>query len=164
MGFYVIVLADGQHPNKSLQRMLNDFWQLYIINVMIIQRINGEEYTFYTFFPYTKHHCAKVVPTVFNYVNSEMMSGPIVFPNKLKSLHNCPITVATFNITPHMVLRPLQDGTWYADGVDGNLLRFIAQRLNFSVVIKVPKDGTSKGRYMNYFETLMTFSSRTTIY
>lgn len=44
-----------------------------------------------------------------------------------------------------MLLTPLLDGSWHADGVDGNLLRVIARRLNFSVIIKVPADGTAKG-------------------
>lgn len=147
MGLYVIILTTSQH-HDVLQRILNVFWQLYILNVMVVkQRINSEAYISYTYFPYTKQHCAKVVPIVFNYVNSEMSNDSIVFPNKLKNLNNCPITVATYNTTPHMVLRPIQDGTWYADGVDGNLLRFIAQRLNFSVIIKVPADGMAKGEF-----------------
>lgn len=146
MGFYVIVLTNG-HTKELLQHILTDFWQLYIINVMVIQRINIETYTIYTYFPYTKEHCAKVVPTLYNYVNSGSFHNPMLFPRKLENLNNCPITVATFNVTPHMVLRPSLNGTWYADGIDGNLLRVIARRLNFSVVIKVPADGTAKGEY-----------------
>lgn len=147
-GFYTIVLTSDNNDNDDLvQNVLSDCWLLDITNVIVVTHLTfSNKCAMYTYFPFTKHICAQVVPTIFNYFDgSSFQYKNILFSDKTENFYGCPITVVTLNEPPHMILTKHKNGTYSADGIDGILLKVLAKKLNFTPVVMEPLDDTRKG-------------------
>lgn len=159
-GFYLIVLTTYSHQQYTTMKDIFDWlWSEYIINANIIWLApqSDNEAIMYTFFPYTSFYCGKAVPIQLNQFRSGkwLRSRSSFFPEKIRNLHGCPLTVATVQSPPFMILRQTSSGT-FTDGIDGVLLRVLSQRMNFTVNITQVDDqgsiyinGTSSGELIN---------------
>jgi Ligated ion channel L-glutamate- and glycine-binding site len=142
-----------------MQKMFDDLWENYMINVNIIQKVdqNPKECQMFTFFPYSKFYCEKVFPVLMNtfVADKGFIKGEDHFPNKMSNMHQCPITVATFEIQPFVVLETTKsDGSLQIGGFDGMLIQNLAEKMNFKLHYKIlndtlwgtiAEDGTSSG-------------------
>lgn len=143
-GFYTIVLTESWRDQYIIiSKILNDCWSVYITNVVIVASMGSEldsRSAIYTYFPYTTFHCEKVAPVILNYfINNTFLYDIDHFPDKLKNLHKCPLTVVTHNVTPFMILYKNDNGQGYrTEGIDGITFRVLSQQLNFTPVINVP--------------------------
>ncbi|XP_072939978.1 uncharacterized protein [Epargyreus clarus] len=70
----------------------------------------------------------------------------LLFPEKFKDLHKCPIIVSTFEQPPFMYLH---NGTGEPTGGDGDMLKIVTSALNATLVIKPPAEGDDWGHYEN---------------
>ena len=143
-GYYLIVITDFSIPRQSTMRaVFEDMWKLYITNVnILITSPENDDYEaqLYTYFPYTPYHCEKVFPVIRDYFHGEKFErGLDFYPEKVKNLHGCPLTVAAFDYPPFMMLTPQEIVNYYPDGFEGVLLRVLYQRLNFTAKIQIPK-------------------------
>lgn len=104
----------------------------------------------YTYFPYTPYHCEKVEPVILNYfINNTFVYDIDHFPDKLKNMHQCPLTLVTHNVTPFMILYRKENGEGYrTDGIDGITFRVLSQQLNFTPIIEVPTEANGSSVFM----------------
>lgn len=138
-GQYLVVLTeiiDNQH--EIIHKILQDFWSLEITNVDVLARLNGDtRVILYTYFPYTRFHCGMVDPVVINYyVNNTFIWKTDIFPNKLQNFHRCPLTLATYQLDPFMLLTPNNNTGYSTSGLDGIVFRVLSQRLNFTPIVR----------------------------
>lgn len=153
-GYYTIVLTETRRDQYIIiSKVLNDCWSVYITNVVIVASMGSESYSrsaIYTYFPYTVYHCEAVAPVILNYFISNSFQYNIDhFPDKLKNMHKCPLTVVTHNVTPFMILYRNEHGAGYrTDGIDGITFRVLSQQLNFTPIIKVPHKANGSSIFM----------------
>lgn len=162
-GIYTIILREttnilNQNANETVAKILNDCWNLHIHHLVIIINM-GTKYGIYTFYPYAVGVCSEANPVLINDMIRPDRWGNCqavqIFTDKLKNFYGCPLVLATFHNAPHTIIRKNDDGkTYYVDGIDGALIRGIAERLNFklNVIVAdekglVDKNGTITGAF-----------------
>jgi hypothetical protein len=62
------------------------------------------------------------------------------FPKKLDNFYGCPLSVVTFKNPPFMFFEVDKNGAVTVDGIDGIVLRVLAQQLNFNVTMYAHPD------------------------
>lgn len=118
----------------------------------------------YTYFPFSNNTtCNNTTPVPFKNNKSKSKSkrkktishdnnkrSLEFFPNKVKNMQGCPVYVATFNASLYMTLKKQTNGSYHLGGFEGNLLRCIATRLNFTPVINIPENNTKWGVFQSF--------------
>lgn len=144
-GYFTLVLTiENVNIDILLQKIFDDCWKSYITNIIVVVQFeNGSKSSIYTYFPFTENHCNFIVPkTLHHYTISNMsalnqLRASDIFPDKMKNLFRCPIAVAEFMFEPYMILEKLQNGTYFTDGIDGNILAILGKKINFTPAIKI---------------------------
>lgn len=140
-GSYLIVL--NHYELSDFRTIFQKMFQLYIVNANIIvkSKENPEEVLLYTFFPFEENKCAQIHPILWNtFRNKKFISNKTVYPKKLKNMNKCPLTIATFDKPPFILLS--KNGSKYSvDGIEGKLINFLSERMNFTQNILTPSDG-----------------------
>lgn len=168
MGFYTIVFVGTLTVTDQL-KLADDifaaFWGDSAINVLLLVS-DEQRTTLYTYFIYSNETCGNPQTVAYNYYwhatpeveevegsaqgtdelakDSDTLTGfefnRPMFPKKCHHLYNCPVYVTTFNIAPFMILKTLENGTLYYDGIEGIVLRVLSQRLHFRPILVKPED------------------------
>ncbi|XP_072939889.1 uncharacterized protein [Epargyreus clarus] len=143
-GRYIIV-CQSERNNCNETDAVNILWNHNIINVVVINydrkhdKLNGFTY----FHP---EDCHNPRPSTLKNWESCLMNVPRkcrgVYVPKLKNLHGCPIVVSTFKQVPYMNIT--SDGI--PIGADGDLLRIIAEKMNFNLRMMTPRIGFGWGK------------------
>lgn len=137
-GFYTIVITETvKDIDEIVSSILNHCWSFHIVNVNILI-YNGlrSETAVYTFFPYTETVCNKMIPELYDrYSLTEKRDiKNEVFADKLKNFHRCPVNIAIYAVPPCIVMKK-ELGKDYMYGIEGHILRVLAESLNFTLVI-----------------------------
>lgn len=122
-----------------MKEILNDCWQLYIINVNVVtfDPFNQHRAYMHTYFPFTAEHCAMVKPRIYDlFENGSFKRNISLFPSKVDNFFGCSLTVGTHNYPPYMKLSHMKNGSNHFDGFEGIITRVLSQRLNFSLILK----------------------------
>ncbi|XP_017872479.1 PREDICTED: uncharacterized protein LOC108620111 [Drosophila arizonae] len=93
---------------------------------------DGQDLLLLSYFPYSANHgCRRVRASVVNRFDGKLGAWELdeYFPAKLDNFFGCTLTCATWPDMPYLVRR--DDGTFL--GIEGELLQFMADNLNFSV-------------------------------
>ncbi|XP_053667326.1 uncharacterized protein LOC128716576 [Anopheles marshallii] len=152
-GYYLIVLTMLDTARReTLDPMFTLLWTLNVINVNIVTA-DLQDYShwqgvlMYTYYPYTPEGCEQNVPhLVHRFRKGGRLDQRIeLFPNKLSNLHRCVITVGTFHLPPYMLLSRRNRQLRYG-GFEGDLLRALSVKLNFTVHLIEPEAGELWGR------------------
>uniref|UniRef100_A0A3F2ZEN0 Uncharacterized protein n=1 Tax=Phlebotomus papatasi TaxID=29031 RepID=A0A3F2ZEN0_PHLPP len=139
-GYYTVVLTNVQkNYTDIITRILNDCWELYIVNVNVVSYdpYNIQRAFVHTYFPYTYQHCGQVKPVITGvFKNNSFLRNITIFPNKVDNFHKCNLTIGTLDYEPFIMITTLGDGTHYLNGFEGFIARALSKRLNFSTIIK----------------------------
>lgn len=144
-GFYLIVITEYTSDQYYVMQQIFDMlWAQYIINVNIIWAtpMNHNEAIMFTYYPYTDFYCGKAYPIQLNQYRSNrwLHLHSVFFPNKIQNLYGCKLKVSTFLTAPFMMTTHDENGVTVPDGIDGILLRVLAQRMNFTVELALVDD------------------------
>lgn len=140
-GKFIIVCNSEISEECNEHDVIDTFWNYKIINVVLLkselEQISG----------YTSLHREDCVGNKAVRLNNLTHRNEIsnkknseVFYQKYFNLQKCPIIVSTFIQPPYMTIT---DGV--PQGVDGDLLRIIAQALNATIEMMTPKEGDGWG-------------------
>lgn len=151
-GYYTIVVTEfNEQMNHSIiQYILDDCWKRHITNVIILvpQKDENSEARLYTYFPFTRFHCEKVVPVIWNYFDKGhfVYWKKELFPQKIKNLYQCPLTVVTVEIRPYIFIAGFQaNNTLMVQGIDANLMHVLSAKMNFKLIFLLPDDVPRRG-------------------
>lgn len=157
-GHYLIVMTTYSYQQyEIMSKMFNDLWSNFIVNSAILWHVpvNEDEAILYTYYPYNKFYCGVTFPIVQNHfrLGKWVHNTSDFFPNKVKNLYRCPLTVSVIPTAPFLMVTELDDGSALVEGIDGILLQMLSLVMNFTVkidtfesqgVINV-EDGTATG-------------------
>ncbi|XP_037723369.1 uncharacterized protein LOC119555823 [Drosophila subpulchrella] len=133
---------------EEIQLVLGLLWRLSVLNVGVVLCPPGGQLLMVSYFPFSASHgCQVISPNVVNryQVENGQWASQDYFPPKLGNFYGCLLTCATWEDMPYLVWR--RDGSESFVGIEGALLQFMADNLNFSVGIY----------WMNKEEVLATF-------
>lgn len=133
-GFYTIILTKQiGDPYQVVRKIFEDCWTLYIANAnLLVQADDLETILLYTFFPFKPKKCEDIEPVIHDYfVNNAFAHNAEIFPNKFHNFYKCPLKISLFEIQPYMILKQQPDGSYETEGLEGTMLRFISEKLNF---------------------------------
>ncbi|XP_039429931.1 glutamate receptor ionotropic, delta-2-like [Culex pipiens pallens] len=168
-GFFMVIVSNSSESSGyTVQRIMDELWTHYIVNVAILisYEYAPEKTYYYTYFPFGNGYCERVQPTLWK-VFSEGHFGNLekeFFPPKLSNMHGCPLKLATFEIAPFVMLKYDSKGkVIQTDGLEGIVARVLSQQLNFTtqIVLVDPPDwgitavlGSSTGasRYVRWIK------------
>ncbi|ALC49723.1 Ir7b [Drosophila busckii] len=117
-------------PQATLAMQL--LWQLSVLNVGLLLFDDRRQLHMLSYYPFSlRHGCQVIRASVVNRYLSAIGSWASAnyFPPKLRNFYGCKLTCATWPDMPYLLLRP--DGSFV--GIEGSLLQFMAQNLNFSI-------------------------------
>lgn len=157
-GYYTIVLTERmEEPYELIKSIFTDLWSLHIINVNILSFEDIESgSSVFTFFPYAEDYCDDIRPVLWDYfIDGHFTLNKDIFATKLTNFHGCPITLATYEIPPYVMLTHHPNRTTTLDGIEGILFSVLSRRLNFRpVIITVPGKYLSTDMYFDMVDTL----------
>lgn len=132
-GLYLVVLTSGEIP--KLDDIFKLFWWLQIFNVNIIFEDINKTILVKTFNPFQAGRCNVTSSVIINQFKDGKFLTNVMFPDKMKNLHNCPIRVAVFNNSePSVFVKRFANGSMSLSGSDISLVKVLSQSLNFKIV------------------------------
>lgn len=111
-------------------------WKKQIYNVIVMSEEDSGEISVQTFFPFTENSCHDTQPRLINQFRngSFLRKDQKLFPEKIKNLFKCPINVSTSNESAsYIIVKQLANGSYELSGRDINLIKSLAQSLNFRI-------------------------------
>lgn len=150
-GTYLIIISkDNDSIYETMTKIFEDLWSRYIVNANILWMPNYNEALMYTYYPYTDFYCGRAVPIQLNaYSFDKWLLDTAIFPNKMNDLHGCTLRVVTFPNPPFMIIHELEHEQVEIDGIDGILLRVLAQKMNFNVELFLEMESLWGDVFMN---------------
>ncbi|XP_030379257.1 uncharacterized protein LOC115627656 [Scaptodrosophila lebanonensis] len=128
----IFILRPMDVHHGDVQAALQLLWQLSVVNVAVVLGSSDQELLMATYFPFDlEHGCQVIRAKVINRFDATRGSwkNRIFYPRKLFNLHGCSLICATWPDMPYLVRET--DGSFV--GIEGELLQFLAQNLNFSL-------------------------------
>lgn len=120
-------------PQQPPTLVMEFFWQRSVLDVgLLLHPSRSERLELLSYFPFGKE-CQLIRASVVNRYNSltSYWQSGVYFPPKLGNFHGCTLICATWPDMPYLVQR--DEGSFV--GIEGALLQFMADNLNFSVDI-----------------------------
>jgi hypothetical protein len=158
-----LLVINSCTPDKSSElafRILNASWKFMIVDALLIiwcsclnhnsaelltssKNVNVSLINVFTFFPYAiENNCSDVkravlVATTFLNDSADFVRNMNLFKERnIPNLHGCPVKVLTYHVPP-AVLDVSKDGKPNCTGLEINVLFFILQHLNATVMYSI---------------------------
>lgn len=143
-GFYVLIFLEGSYAD--IEETFSALWKKNIDNVDIICSY-GDEVRVWSFFPFGGSICGDTTPRNIGIFSDGFFSSSfeLLFPEKLKSLTDCPITVASFVNGFSVIQETLSNGSFKLVGYDMDLIRELSQALQFKANVKLIEESEPWG-------------------
>ncbi|XP_035796097.1 uncharacterized protein LOC118468901 [Anopheles albimanus] len=150
-GYYTVVVTDPEsvHGHETVTAILTALWSRYITNVavLVVAGSNATMAPIYSYFPYGERHCEQVQPILWNVY--DLTAGFVyhqraLFPPKLANFYGCQLSVASFSLYPFIIPRRGKAEGLLLEGMEGYVLRTLAERLNFrprTIMVDPPEWG-----------------------
>lgn len=127
------------------QQLLTLAWSLKLINIIVLSiATDSLQVHVYTHFPFASTDCERIDANLLTTYTvghgfEPTIGSDLLFPDKYRNLHKCPLYIATYPFVPHVIIPPDEttesgDLMWYdkIDGLDGHVLMLLQDYLNFS--------------------------------
>ncbi|XP_073829017.1 uncharacterized protein isoform X2 [Musca autumnalis] len=143
-GSYFIVLYTLPSPNRfydelymSLQASLDT--GISHANVIVYAGLNS--ILLFHDEPFSEFHCMANVPVVYNKFINGLWTHQEFYVSKASNLHGCPLVCATWEDMPYFEVVSNEPGSKPSfRGLEGHMLEYLAERMNFTVTIRWMKD------------------------
>lgn len=137
-GFYLIALIDGKI--KELQAIFDAMLSINIVNVYALYD-DEDGVAISTFFPFDDpSNCYNTRPKVFNKFRNHKFVTDLVMESKFVDFNRCPIRLTTFSSNIGVMKRNSSDGTYELFGYEMEMIKVVADKLNFTLNIQF-RDG-----------------------
>lgn len=133
LSYTLVYMLLPQQQQRQPTLAMEFFWQRSVLNVGLLLHPSAPELLeLLSYFPFGKD-CQLIRASVVNRYNTmtSAWQNRLHFPSKLGNFHGCTLICATWPDMPYLVQR--NEGSFV--GIEGELLQFMANNLNFSVDI-----------------------------
>lgn len=121
-------------------RIFDGLWRIKIANVYVIATTDNKDDVIakiYTFSPYNERCSNEVEVVVDNEYRKDRFASELnVFVDKFRDMHQCPLTVVTMSDSIVFTVT-LADGRMSLGGLEGNIISYLAQAMNFKINLKI---------------------------
>ncbi|PSN50089.1 Ionotropic receptor 571 [Blattella germanica] len=153
--FVVAISAEVKsNTEKIIYGILNDFWQRYVINLVVLQPLK-ENMTvqIHTWYPFTKTRCrgpvneSEIIDQWIPEGGGRFLTNAPLFPNKIKNLHQCNIIVGTRPFEPYVLHSGMfncsktESSPCYKSGLEISILQTLSKSINFQLKYLDPPKG-----------------------
>uniref|UniRef100_A0A182QN94 Ionotropic glutamate receptor L-glutamate and glycine-binding domain-containing protein n=1 Tax=Anopheles farauti TaxID=69004 RepID=A0A182QN94_9DIPT len=146
-GYYIFTVAEQwQSGERGIRDVFQTLWKMRILNAaFIVPMMAGRAYQAYGYVPNVESKCGSVQLKLLDSYTLNRWQHPDRWfrIGALPNFQHCPLKVATFESKPYVLLRNRTNGTFAFVGLEVNILRIIAAKLNFSYEFVTPA-GNSK--------------------
>ncbi|XP_075158059.1 uncharacterized protein LOC142231331 [Haematobia irritans] len=136
----------------ELHQIFTHFWQYYILNVaVVVKDMETGGVIAYTYFPFHDSlSCRHIHIEIINsfYDNWSKPIDPFLYPEKVKNLHQCPLTAAVWNTPPYLSYKRNDQGVYEIDYWEAVLLGVLSAKFNFSVILREPINNQQRGKIL----------------
>ncbi|KAH8368292.1 hypothetical protein KR084_009697 [Drosophila pseudotakahashii] len=147
-GYFVVVYTGLEdQPMESVKIMFRRLLNMYVLNVNVFLQREGTV-QLYTYYPYGPHRCQSSLPVY--YTAFQDLPAPArgygltkpLFPSKLANMHGCELVAITFEHAPYVIIEddPRTPGGRIMRGIEGMIVRALAERMNFTIKMVERKD------------------------
>lgn len=133
-GLFLIVFVKGRVAETAT--VFDLLWKIQIFNIDVAYEDDNGTAVIETYFPFNTAKCGETKPAVINTFKSGKFASDsnLLYPDKLKNLHECPVRVGTSNNSmPYIFADRLENGTYHLHGRDIELLKTLSNALNFKI-------------------------------
>ncbi|XP_059619128.1 uncharacterized protein LOC132263401 [Phlebotomus argentipes] len=140
-GFFTIVLTSVERNYIHLvTRILKDCWDLHVVNVNVVtyDPYKTDRAFLHTYFPYKPEKCGQVKSVISGVFHEDHFINKItIFPDKFSDFYGCKLTIGTLNLSPYLIIKSYENGSFDFSGVEGLVANNLADRLNFTLQLKL---------------------------
>ncbi|XP_037813407.1 uncharacterized protein LOC119604700 [Lucilia sericata] len=138
----------------TIYLIFKDLYRMDIIRIVLVVELSQDDIVMLTYFPFTPTSCRSFEPVIINHylVDEQRWENIDYFPHKLNNFYGCRVTCCTWQDMPYLSVKPYKKNNNNAIdyvGMEAELLKFVAGRLNFSIDINwidpIKEDVTNKG-------------------
>lgn len=131
----------------NAKEILDVCWGLIMANVVVVAYYD-DGVSVYTHFPFEENKCNSLrVIEIDKWIEDDFMKNEEFFPSKMREMYGCPLTVTNVGRYPHTIIDHLKDDSLSVRGIEGQLVRFLSQIMNFTFVSTVPMDDPTWGHW-----------------
>lgn len=139
-GKHIIICLSDYKEDCDESEAMRIFWHFKVINVVFMRRaFNERDIIGYTYQPLGDSRCDAGLPVRLNNLdNCDVITNEAnckMYPEKIRKLHGCTLTVTTFEQPPYMYLKTKPKVT----GSEGDLLWLLQEGLNATFKIMTPQ-------------------------
>ncbi len=154
-GYYLVVLTtNSKNRLQEIKKIFKLCWKnkLTRVSLLVGDSKDNSKALLYTYFPFKGGFCGNTDPIIISRFAKNKFSHYDFIPPKTRNYQGCLVRFAAKLVPPFFTLSKDSNGKFIFGGVEGKLLKYIADYLNFTVVPKllkfhdewglVSKDGT----------------------
>ncbi|XP_013104477.2 uncharacterized protein LOC106085025 [Stomoxys calcitrans] len=138
--YYIIFLQirDTWMPLEReliLQHCLDNYW----LHCNLMTQNRHKEVLVHTYFPFQENNCYNTEPVLINKFDGERYVNDVMFPDKLRNLHGCPLKLSTWEVPPFIIYQP--NATETLSGLEMYILQSLRKDLNFTMIAETVANG-----------------------
>ncbi|XP_068159451.1 uncharacterized protein Ir7f isoform X1 [Drosophila tropicalis] len=135
--YFIFLQTRDRFIPQEMQLIMDHCLANYWLNCNVMVQTAQVDIVVYSYYPFTEDHCQKAIPVQINRFDGHRMINEPMFPDKLRQLHGCPLTLLTWNVPPFVYLNfDHETNQLMASGFEIQLMEQLADWMNFSIVIK----------------------------
>ncbi|XP_073831805.1 uncharacterized protein [Musca autumnalis] len=117
-----------------------------MVNVALLLQLENQTISLQIYYPFTAQKCHKPQTVVLNAKKPiTNLNRNELYPKKFNNFHNCTLTAALWNVPPYLVLTKYGENFNDLEGMEGLLLKILAEVLQFRLNYKIPPNNEQRG-------------------
>ncbi|XP_055842559.1 uncharacterized protein LOC129909509 [Episyrphus balteatus] len=137
--FLIILTSQKSDFHKAMEEIFLICYNFDVIDANILSAHPTDGVHLFTYYLFSEQFCRRCKPILMYSFNEGFEKLENIFPTKLTNFHGCPFRVAARRYPPFFIFvgntshpEPVED--WEnISGIEGTLLKFLAQTLNFTI-------------------------------
>lgn len=146
--FAIIPSGPVAHQHVIMRHIFETAWSMYLCKIVVLAGCTNQLQPIFTYYPYTPSQCDSTEPVCIAVYNRRtgLSAASKLYPKKYRNMYRCPLHIASYNFYPYSYFRrSVKDQSILRlGGIEGNILRSLARRMNFTRVLF---DCTQNGMY-----------------
>ncbi|KAH8287005.1 hypothetical protein KR054_000540, partial [Drosophila jambulina] len=137
--YFIFLQTRDRFIPEELRLILNHCLANFWLHCNVMIQTAQVEILVYTYYPFMANRCQEAQPVLVNrFDGRRWLTNSSMFPDKLRQMHGCPLTVLTWHLPPfvELVLNATTFGVVRAAGFEIQLVRHLARRMNFSMELE----------------------------